>query len=55
MRLPAVMTHGNMLLEDWLKVGITDGFIRLSCGLEDPDDIIASLKLSLDMLGYMYS
>jgi cystathionine beta-lyase/cystathionine gamma-synthase len=51
---PAVMTHGNMLLEDRLKVGITDGFVRLSCGLEDPDDLIASLKLSLDMLGYSY-
>jgi cystathionine gamma-lyase len=49
---PAVMTHGNMLPEDRLKVGITDGFIRLSCGLEDPEDLIASLKLSLDMLGY---
>ena len=29
---PAVMTHGNMLVEDRLKVGITDGFVRLSCG-----------------------
>merc|ERR1712007_381438 len=29
----AVMTHANMLKEDRLKVGITDGFIRISCGI----------------------
>jgi len=47
---PSVMTHANMLTEDRLKVGITDGFVRISCGLEDPDDLIASLKQSLDAL-----
>ena len=47
---PAVMTHANMLKEDRLKVGITDGFVRISCGLEDADDLIASLKQSLDAL-----
>jgi cystathionine beta-lyase/cystathionine gamma-synthase len=47
---PAVMTHANMLTEDRLKVGITDGFVRISCGIEDPDDLIASLKQSLDAL-----
>jgi cystathionine beta-lyase/cystathionine gamma-synthase len=31
-------------------VGITDGFVRISCGLEDPDDLIASMKQSLDAL-----
>eukprot|EP00438_Fugacium_kawagutii_P032466 Skav205445 [mRNA] locus=scaffold2500:548904:551063:- [translate_table: standard] len=31
----AVMTHANMLKEDRLKVGITDGFIRISCGIEE--------------------
>jgi len=47
---PSVMTHANMLQEDRLKVGITDGFVRLSCGIEDPEDLIASLKQSLDAL-----
>merc|ERR1719443_2403404 len=47
---PAVMTHANMLQEDRLKVGITDGFVRISCGIEDSDDLIASLKQSLDAL-----
>jgi cystathionine beta-lyase/cystathionine gamma-synthase len=47
---PSVMTHANMLKEDRLKVGITDGFIRISCGIEDPEDLIAALKKSLDNL-----
>lgn len=46
----AVMTHANMLKEDREKLGITDGFIRLSCGVEDCDDLIASLRASLDIL-----
>jgi cystathionine beta-lyase/cystathionine gamma-synthase len=46
----AVMTHANMLKEDRLKVGITDGFIRVSCGIEEADDLIRSLKKALDEL-----
>lgn len=46
----AVMTHANMLREDRLKVGITDGLVRVSCGLEDADDLIAALKSALDNL-----
>jgi cystathionine gamma-lyase len=46
----AVMTHANMLKEDRDKLGITDGFIRVSCGVEDPDDLIASLDASLALL-----
>lgn len=46
----AVMTHANMLKEDREKVGISDGFIRISVGIEDCDDLIRSLKLSLDNL-----
>jgi len=47
---PSVMTHANMLKEDRLKVGITDGFVRVSCGIEDGDDLILSLKIALDNL-----
>merc|ERR1719389_1571109 len=47
---PAVMTHANMLKEDRLKVGITDGFVRISCGIEDTDELIGALKESLDDL-----
>jgi cystathionine beta-lyase/cystathionine gamma-synthase len=47
---PAVMTHANMIKEDRLKVGITDGFIRLSCGIEDTADLVHALKVALDLL-----
>ena len=47
---PSVMTHANMLKEDRLKVGITDGFVRVSCGIEDADDLVAALKKALDAL-----
>ena len=46
----AVMTHANMLAEDRQKVGISDGFIRVSCGIEDTDDLIRALSVSLDQL-----
>merc|ERR1712227_81898 len=46
----AVMTHANVLKEDRLKVGITDGFIRVSCGIEEKADLIKSLDASLDQL-----
>ncbi|CAM9784414.1 unnamed protein product [Discosporangium mesarthrocarpum] len=47
---PAVMTHANMLKEDRLKVGITDGFVRVSCGVEDTEDLLRALKKGLDDL-----
>jgi len=46
----AVMTHANMLKEDRLKVGITDGFIRISCGIEDSGDLIRALSIALDQI-----
>jgi cystathionine gamma-lyase len=47
---PSVMTHANMLKEDREKVGITDGLVRVSCGLEDSVDLLAALKDALDAL-----
>merc|ERR1740127_246923 len=44
----AVMTHANMLAEDRQKIGITDGFIRVSCGIEDTDDLIKALGSALE-------
>jgi cystathionine beta-lyase/cystathionine gamma-synthase len=46
---PASMTHGDIPREQRERVGITDGLIRLSVGLEDPDDIIADLDQALDI------
>ena len=44
----AVMTHANMIKEDRLAVGITDGFIRVSVGIEDPEDLIKALDIALN-------
>ncbi|MBI4812099.1 PLP-dependent transferase, partial [Candidatus Falkowbacteria bacterium] len=41
------MTHSDIPPEDQLKMGITPGLIRLSIGLEEPEDIIEDLKRAL--------
>ncbi len=41
---PASMTHADLTTEQRLSVGITDGLVRLSVGLEDADTIIADLE-----------
>merc|ERR1712032_1288145 len=43
----AVMTHANMLKADREKVGISDGFIRVSCGIEDVGALIKTLDSAL--------
>lgn len=45
---PATMTHADVPIEQRLRVGITDGLVRLSVGLEDPAQIIADLDQALD-------
>jgi methionine-gamma-lyase len=40
---PASMTHAGMAREDRLAAGITDGLVRYSVGIEDPEDLIADL------------
>ena len=44
---PVSMTHGDVPIEQRTAVGITDGLIRLSVGLEHPLDIIADLEQAL--------
>ena len=45
---PATTTHMRIDQEERLRLGITDGVIRLSVGLEDPDDLCADLALGFD-------
>ncbi|MGH8915459.1 MAG: trans-sulfuration enzyme family protein [Acidimicrobiia bacterium] len=45
---PVTMTHAAMPPEERLAAGITDGLVRLSVGLEDPEDLIADLEAALD-------
>ena len=47
---PASTTHSKLEPEDRLAVGITDGLIRLSVGLEHVDDIKEDLFNALEAL-----
>ncbi len=40
---PSKMTHASIPREERLKIGLEDGLIRLSVGIEDADDLIADL------------
>lgn len=44
---PASMTHSTYSSEELLEVGISDGLVRLSVGLEDHHDLIADLSQAL--------
>lgn len=44
---PASMTHASIPREERLKIGLTDGLIRLSIGIEDVQDLIEDLKQAL--------
>src|SRR5919112_431782 len=48
---PATMTHASVLPETRQRLGITDGLVRISVGLEDAEDIIADLDQALDKIG----
>lgn len=47
---PASTTHGRLAIDDRLAVGITDGLVRISVGLEHHEDIIDDLSQALDTL-----
>ena len=44
---PVTMTHGEMTPAERTAVGITDGLVRLSVGLEDVADLIEDLEQAL--------
>jgi cystathionine beta-lyase/cystathionine gamma-synthase len=44
------MTHADVDPAERQRVGITDGLVRLSVGLEDADDLIADLRQGLERL-----
>ena len=44
---PASTTHSKLSLEDRLEVGITDGLVRCSIGLENVEDVISDLSSAL--------
>jgi cystathionine beta-lyase/cystathionine gamma-synthase len=44
---PATMTHAALGVEGRKKIGLTDGMVRISVGIEDIDDILADLDQGL--------
>ncbi len=44
---PAIMTHASLPAETRRALGISDSLIRISVGIEDPDDLIADLDQAL--------
>lgn len=47
---PATMTHASVPPEERKRLGITDGLVRISVGIEDAEDIIADLDRSLEQI-----
>jgi cystathionine gamma-lyase/cystathionine beta-lyase/cystathionine gamma-lyase/homocysteine desulfhydrase len=45
---PATMTHAAIGAEARAKLGITDGLVRISVGIEDVDDLLRDLDRALD-------
>ena len=47
---PATMTHASVPLDKRNSLGITDGLVRISVGIEDVEDIIADLDQALNTI-----
>ena len=45
---PFTMTHGSVPADVKLAMGLTEGMVRLSCGIEDVEDLIADLDHALE-------
>ena len=44
---PRYSSHAHMSSEERARIGIPDGFLRFSIGIEDPDDLIADLEQAI--------
>jgi len=47
---PATMTHAAIGAESRARLGITDGLVRISVGIEDVDDILGDLGQALEAI-----
>jgi len=45
---PPISSHRRLPAEERKRLGITDGFLRISVGIEDPNDILADIDRALD-------
>ncbi len=47
---PASMTHASIPKEDRKKIGLSDGLLRMSIGIENSEDLLEDIKQALDVL-----
>ena len=47
---PASMTHASVEVERRAQLGITEGLVRLSCGVEEVDDLLADLEHAFEVV-----
>ena len=47
---PASMTHASVPAQQRARLGINDGLVRISVGIEDVEDIIADLNMALERI-----
>ena len=47
---PGTMTHASVPPEERERLGITEGLVRISVGIEDVEDLISDLKQALDRI-----
>jgi cystathionine beta-lyase/cystathionine gamma-synthase len=45
---PRYTSHAHMSADERAKIGVPDGLLRFSIGIEDPMDLIADLEQALD-------
>ena len=45
--VPATTSHSTLTPEERARAGVSDGLVRVSVGIEDPDDLIADLERAL--------
>ena len=45
---PATTTHSQLNEDELIAAGVTPGYVRLSIGIEHPDDIIEDIKQALE-------
>jgi cystathionine beta-lyase/cystathionine gamma-synthase len=47
---PVTMTHASVPKQKRMKMGLTEGVVRLSVGIEDPEDLVGDLSQALDRI-----
>ena len=47
---PVTMTHASVPEVERMKVGLTEGIVRLSVGIEDVEDLISDIHQALDAI-----